>query len=380
MSKAALKSRWITATDPPASRMDLVSSVTASRAVPVSVCSKSCMPGFRKAAKEGEPVCCFLCFPCPPGEISNQTGSTDCFKCPWDQWPNARQDECILKTTEFLSFDEPLGACLTAICMFSSLIPLGILHLFVLYRNTPIVKANNRSLSYLLLLSLSLCFLSSLAFIGYPTAEKCLLRQASFGIIFALCVSCILSKTIMVVIAFNATKPNSDLKRWVGPKLSYLVICVCTLIQVLLCLSWLILSHPFTENNIHTLPGKIIIECNEGSQTAFWCMLGYLGLLATNSFIVAFLARNLPDSFNEAKFITFSMLAFLSVWLSFIPAYLSTKGKYMVAMEVFAILTSSSALVSCIFIPKCYIILWRPHMNTKEYLMGKTTRPNQNDI
>ncbi|XP_078524857.1 extracellular calcium-sensing receptor-like [Lissotriton helveticus] len=348
--------------------------------VPVSVCSKSCMPGFRKAAKEGEPVCCFLCFSCPPGEISNQTGSTECFKCPWDQWPNARQDECILKTIEFLSYDEPLGTCLTAICIFSSLIPLGILHLFVLYRNTPIVKANNRSLSYLLLLSLSLCFLSSLAFIGYPTAEKCLLRQAAFGIIFALCVSCILSKTIMVVIAFKVTKPNSDLKRWVGPKLSYLVICVCTLIQVLLCLSWLILSPPFSENNIHILPGKIIIECNEGSQIAFWCMLGYLGLLATNSFIVAFLARKLPDSFNEAKFITFSMLAFLSVWLSFIPAYLSTKGKYMVAMEIFAILSSSSALVSCIFIPKCYIILWRPHMNTKEYLMGKTTGHIKKDM
>ncbi|XP_069464477.1 extracellular calcium-sensing receptor-like [Ambystoma mexicanum] len=340
--------------------------------VPVSVCSQSCLPGFRKAGKEGEPVCCFLCIPCPQGEITNQTDSAECTKCPWDQWPNIRQDECILKTIEYLSYDEPLGACLTALCIICSLVPVSILELFVLHRKTPIVKANNRSLSYILLLSLTLCFLSSLAFIGYPTPEKCLLRQVAFGIVFALCVSCILAKTIMVVIAFNATKPNSDLKRWVGPKLSYLLTSVCTLIQVCICISWLSLSPPFSEYNIHTFPGKILVECNEGSPIAFWCMLGYLGILATNSFIVAFFARKLPDSFNEAKFITFSMLAFLSVWLSFIPAYLSTRGKYMVAMEIFAILASSAALVSCIFLPKCFIIMMRPHMNTKEYLMGKT--------
>ncbi|XP_069463325.1 extracellular calcium-sensing receptor-like [Ambystoma mexicanum] len=339
--------------------------------VPPSVCSPSCPSGFRKASMDGEPICCFKCVRCSHGEISNQTNSIDCLVCPWDQWPNENQDICIPKTTEYLSYEEPLGVALTTICVFSSLIPVAILGLFNHYKNTVIVKANNRSLSYLLLLSLTLCFLCSLAFIGYPTFEKCLLRQASFGITFALCVSCILAKTIMVVIAFNATKPNSNFRQWVGPQLSYMIISVCTIIQVLLCITWLSRFPPFSIYNIHTKPGVIIFECNEGSAIAFWCMLGYLGFLATISFIVAFLARKLPDSFNEAKFITFSMLAFLSVWVSFIPAYLSTKGKYMVAMEVFAILCSSSALVLCIFSPKCYIILLRPELNTKEHLLGR---------
>ncbi|XP_069072190.1 extracellular calcium-sensing receptor-like [Pleurodeles waltl] len=342
--------------------------------IPRSACSPSCQPGFRKEAKQGEPVCCFQCVPCPTGEISNQSDSTECSKCASDHWPNIRQEQCILKTVQFLSFNEPLGIILAATSIFCSFLPAAVFGLFVYYSNTPIVKANNRSLSYLLLLSLTLCFLCSLAFIGFPTLVKCLLRQAAFGITFALCVSCILAKTIMVVIAFNANKPNCNLKRWIGPHLSYMVISICTLVQFLLCLCWIILSPPFTQYNAHSQPEKIIVECNEGSTFAFWCMLGYLGLLAFVCFIAAFLARKLPDSFNEAQFITFSMLAFLSVWLTFVPAYLSTRDKFMVAMEIFAILTSSLALLCCIFFPKCYIILVKPKTNCKKHVLGRGRR------
>ncbi|XP_075433996.1 extracellular calcium-sensing receptor-like [Ascaphus truei] len=342
-----------------------------SRQIPQSFCSQSCTSGYRRVLRKGEPVCCFQCVPCPQGEISNQTDSIDCSKCPWDKWPSLQKDSCHPKTIEFLSYEELLGATLAATSLFSSVIPVLIFGLFIRYKNTPIVRANNYTLSCLLLVSLSLCFLCSLTFIGYPHPEKCLLRQAAFGMVFAFCVSCILAKTFMVVFAFMATKPGSRLRKWTSPRVSYMIIVFCSFLQFLVCISWLVLSPPFQENNIQSQPGVIIAECNEGSTTAFWCMLGYLSLLATISFIVAFLARQLPDSFNEAKFITFSMLAFLSVWVSYIPASLSARGKYTVAMEVFAILSSSWALVVCMFVPKCFIILFRPDMNSRERLMGK---------
>ncbi|XP_075434373.1 extracellular calcium-sensing receptor-like [Ascaphus truei] len=341
------------------------------REVPLSVCSNSCPPGFRKAALRGQPVCCFQCVLCNQGEISNQTDSVHCSKCPWDMWPNLQRDKCLPKPREFLSYEEPLGATLAATSVASSLVPVVMVALFIHYKTTPIVRANNYTLSCLLLWSLSLCFLCSLAFIGYPQPVKCLLRQVAFGVVFSLCISCILAKTIMVVIAFQATKPGSNLRKWTSNRVSYLVVMLCILIQTFLCIFWLSLSPPFSEHNTQTKSGVIIIECNDGSPIAFWCMLGYLGLLSTVSFIVAFLARQLPDSFNEAKFITFSMLAFLSVWVSFIPASLSARGKYTVAMEVFAILSSSWALVVCMFVPKCFIILFRPNMNSREHLMGK---------
>lgn len=338
--------------------------------VPSSVCSHGCPPGFRKTTIPGKPLCCFQCVPCPQSDISNTTDSVDCFRCPWDQWPNVQQTECLLKAIEFLSFEEPLGATLVATSITSSTIPFALLGLFIHYKTTPIVRANNYFLSCLLLLSLSLCFLSSLILIGYPQPEKCLLRQVAFGMVFSLCVSCVLAKTITVLIAFKATKPDSSLRKWTGSKLGFTVIICCVFIQLCFCITWLSSSPPFPQNDV-SQPEVIITSCNEGSPTAFWCMLGYLALLASISLVLAFLARQLPDSFNEAKFITFSMLAFLSVWVSFIPAYLSTRGKYSVAMEIFAILSSSWALVICIFVPKCYIILCRPELNTKESLMGR---------
>ncbi|XP_069506281.1 extracellular calcium-sensing receptor-like [Ambystoma mexicanum] len=340
--------------------------------VPVSICSDPCHPGYRKSSIEGRPRCCYDCVPCSEGSITNQTDSTDCMKCPDDHWSSALRDRCIPKYIVFLSYDETLGFALAFISIFLSLNAFCVLVVFFWYRDTPVVRANNRGISYLLLVSLMLCFLCALIFIGFPMKVTCILRQIIFGVIFSLCVSCVLAKTFTVVIAFNATKPDSNLKRFVGPKLSYTVILTSTSVQVTGGVVWVSTSPPFPEHITSSAMRDIIVECNEGSIVWFYCMLAFMGLLASVSFLVSFLARKLPDSFNETKFITFSMLVFVSVWLSFIPAYLSTKGKYLVAVEIFAILSSSAGLLYCIFSPKIFIIFWRPERNTRDYMISRS--------
>ncbi|XP_077327761.1 extracellular calcium-sensing receptor-like [Lithobates pipiens] len=308
----------------------------------------------------------------PSGEVFIiNSNSLDCFRCPWNQWPNKERTRCLQKTIEYLSYEEPLGSTLSSISVASSLIPVALLKLLVHHKATPIVKASNYSLSCLLLICLSLCFLCPLVFIGYPQPLKCLLRQVTFGIVFSLCIACVLSKTIMVLLAFLATRPGCTLQKFTSHRFSYTIICVVLLIQFMVCAIWLSFTPPFPQYNITTYPGIIIIECNEGSIFAFWVMLAYLGLLAFISFIVAFLSRSLPDAYNEASYITFSMLTFLSVWISFIPASLSAQGKYTVSMEIFAMLFSSWALVIFMFLPKCFIMLFQPSMNSRNNLKVK---------
>ncbi|KAB0374130.1 hypothetical protein FD755_014386 [Muntiacus reevesi] len=334
--------------------------------LPHPVCTDVCQPGTWKGIHCGESICCFDCIPCAdrhmsrepdrddhfsltlkcnPSSVLCSLGQRECDQCGEGYWSNAQKSECVLKEVEFLAYSEAPGFTLVILSIFGALVVLAVTTVYVMHRHTPLVMPNDRELRFLIQVSLVITLLSSMLFIGKPYSWSCMARQITLALGFSLCLSCILGKTISLFSAYRISKSKTRL------------ISICPLYRKNVVLtSVLALNPPRVYKNMESQNIKIILECNEGYVEFLCCIFG----------------MDLPqDNYYEGKCITFGMLVFLIIWISFVPAYLSTKGKFKVAMEIFAILASSYGLLGCTFAPKCFIILLRPKRNRDEIVGGR---------
>ncbi|NIG59509.1 vomeronasal type-2 receptor [Pontoporia blainvillei] len=149
-------------------------------------------------------------------------------------------------------------------------------------------------------------------------------------------------------------------------------------VEIGICTAYLVLEPPRVYKNMESQNIKIILECYEGSVEFLCSVFGMDVFLALLYFLTTLVARQLLDNYYEGKCITFGMLVFFIVCISFVPAYLSTKGKFKVAVEIFAILASSYGLLGCIFAAKCFIILLRPKRNMDEIVGGRVPTVEKN--
>ncbi|NXA42094.1 GPC6A protein, partial [Eudromia elegans] len=329
-----------------------------------STCSQHCRPGQMKKVTESPHTCCYECVYCPENHYSNQTDMDYCYPCNnRTYWAPVNSATCYRKAVHFLGWADWFAIFLLLLSAIGIMVVLTISVIFTKNVNTPVVKASGGlTVCYIILSSHLLIFLSTAFFIGEPTEFKCKTRQAVFGISFTLCISCILIKSLKILLAFSFD-PNIQnfLKRVYKP---IPIVITCTGIQVIICTFWLIFRTPFVKSNF-SIPRVIILECDEGSIAAFGIMLGYIAVLAFICFMCAFKGRKLPENYNEAKFITFGMLIYFIAWIVFIPVYATTFGKYLSAVEIIVVLISNYGILCCTFLPKCYIIICKQETNTK---------------
>lgn len=278
-------------------------------------------------------------------------------------WAPVRSTVCFEKEVEYLDWNDSLALLLIALSLLGIAFVLAIGIIFTRNLNTPVVKSSGGlAVCYVILACHALNFASTGFFIGEPQDFACKIRQTLFGVSFTLCVSCILMKSLKILLAFSFDpKLKTFLKCLYRP---VPIVLTCTGIQVVICTLWLVLAAPVVEENI-SLPRVIILECEEGSVLAFGTMLGYIAVLAFLCFVFAFKGRKLPENYNEAKFLTFGMLIYFIAWIIFIPVYATTFGKYLPAVEIIVILISNYGILCCTFFPKCYVILYKQKTNTK---------------
>ncbi|OCT80313.1 G-protein coupled receptor family C group 6 member A [Xenopus laevis] len=339
---------------------DLFQWNTLNNQVPFSNCSTLCSPGYYK--KHSFISCCYQCLLCVEQYYSPEADMNECLKCPSRQWSKNGSSRCENKTIEYFQWSNPIAIVLLIFDSFIFLLVFITGAVFFKYADTPTVKAAGGKYTYLLQISLLLSMITIGFFIGQPNKFICQIRQPLYGISFTISVSCILMKSIRILLAFESAKKNKLIM-----KLTYqpaVIICVLTVGQLCLCILWHVLKSPFVEeiDNVHSF----VIQCNEGSYVAFAVMLGYIGILAFICFVLAYKGRNLPKRYNEARRITFSMLIYMFVWIIFIPIYLKSDDMYLSAVQALAILASVYGMVFCHLLPALYIILFKRKTNSRE--------------
>lgn len=319
--------------------------------IPQSVCSLPCENGlFTEFVRKQD--CCWSCQKCL-GENTVSTGEV-CSVCEEGSWPNSDRSQCIVNSIFYLSWSNPWGIVIVIATCLGLVATVACAVVFAVFYKHTVVKASSRELSTFLLVGIMLCYLLPFFFLARPSLAICTLRRFLVGFSFAVCFSPLLVKTNRIHRIFNrSTEQLKTQPRFISPFSQVLITLLLISFQVLINLLWLSIEHP---SIIHTFDRQVTeLRCGESSVVSLVVYLGYNLLLLILSTYFAFLARKIPENFNEARYINVTLYTIIIIWLAFIPIFLATANLgalYQTSALVTAIILSASTTFCCLFAPK----------------------------
>ncbi|XP_004863765.1 taste receptor type 1 member 1 [Heterocephalus glaber] len=338
--------------------------------VPTSVCTRDCAEGHHRVVV-GFYHCCFECVPCEAGTFLNKSDLYRCQPCGREEWSPEASHTCFPRTEVVLTWRWPISWVLLAANTLLLLLLVGTTGLFAWHLDTPVVKSAGGRLCFLMLGSLAGGSCSLYGFFVEPTLPMCLLRQALFSLGFAIFLSCLMIRSFHLVIIFKfATKVPTSYHAWVRNHGPGLFVMLSSMAQVLICLTWLVVWTPLPTREYRRFPQLVVLECTEAISPGFLLAFTYNGLLSVSAFACSYLGKDLPENYNEAKCVTFSLLLNFVSWITFFTMASVYQGPLLSVINVLAALTSLSGGFSGYFLPKCYVILCRPDLNNTEHFQA----------
>lgn len=339
---------------------------------PKSICVDPCEPGYYPV--KGSIVCCWKCVECEKGFVKSTVGQDACSKCQEGFVSNAQRTNCVKLKSDYLAWGNAEGASTTVLAVIGLIISNGVLAVFYKYRDTAVVKASNRELSFVHLGCIVAIFVLPFVMIGKPTVAGCTVLPLFFGIPFTLCTAIMLLKTDRLLRIFQArSRLTAGGSYLISNKMQAIVAAVMTLVPVTLTTVWFIVHPPEVVFKVD--PSREdwqIISCGASNEFLNIVILGYVLVIALLCTYFAFKARKLPENFNEAKFICFAMFAFCVFWLSFFPAFYDSAGSTRNFVFCVAVLGSGYAVLCIMYAPKLRVILFHPESNTTEAFRATT--------
>ncbi|TTB56404.1 Metabotropic glutamate receptor 8 [Bagarius yarrelli] len=343
------------------------------RYIPPSVCSFPCQPGERKKMVKGVP-CCWHCELCDGYQY--QVGEFACEICPFDMRPTLNHTNCIPTPIIKLDWHSPWAVMPMFLAILGIAATLSVVIIFVRFNDTPIVRASGRELSYVLLTGIFLIYLITFLMIAEPNTAVCALRRLLLGLGMCITYSAMLTKTNRIYRIFEQGKKSVTPPRFISPTSQLVITFILVSFQVIGVFIWFAVVPPHTIIDYDELrpPNPVlargILKCDM-SDLSLICCLSYSILLMVTCTVYAVKSRGVPETFNEAKPIGFTMYTTCIVWLAFVPIFFGTAQsteKMYIQTTTLTVSMSLSASVSLgmLYIPKVYIIIFHPEQNVQK--------------
>ena len=236
-------------------------------------------------------------------------------------------------------------------------------HVFIKNSHTCVVKSTTKELSYIILVGIYLCYFMTVPLIMKPTMFTCYLSRILPGLSLSLIYGALITKTnrIARILARSKKRILTKKPRFMSLTAQILITCIIIAIECGLIVAAFIKEPEHTSLD-YPKRNKAVLMCYNSLVTVLG-PIGYNMFLVFLCTLYAVRTRNLPENFNEAKFIGFSMYTTCVIWIAFIPLYFGSDYKAI----TLCLSTSFSATVILvlIFFPKVYIILFKPEKNQR---------------
>ncbi|KAM9111102.1 LOW QUALITY PROTEIN: taste receptor type 1 member 2 [Megaptera novaeangliae] len=340
---------------------------TPNSTIPVSMCSKDCQPGQKKKPAGIHP-CCFECIDCLSGTFLNATGEFDCQPCPSYEWSHRKDTSCFKRQLAFLEWHVAPTITVVVLAALGFLSTLAILIIFWRKFQTPMVRLAGGPVCFLLRTPQLMAYMVVPVYVGLPMVSTCLCLQAFFTLCFTICISCITVRSFQIICIFKMARrlPRAyGFFRYHGP---YVFVAFITVLKtVIVGSSILAVTTNPTARTDPDDPKITTLSCNPSYHRGLLINTSLDLLVSVLGFGFAYIGKELPTNYYEAKFITFCMTFYFTSSV-FLCAFMSVyEGALVTILDLLVTVLHLLGITLGYFGPKCYMILFYLERNTPAY-------------
>ncbi|XP_019868539.2 metabotropic glutamate receptor 7-like [Aethina tumida] len=328
--------------------------------IPTSICSEPCPSGHIRNYQD---QCCWVCVSCrEDAYVFNDS----CKSCLPGYAPNNDKTECIKLKALVIEWLSPWALVPLIFSSVGILVTIFTTCVFVRYNKTPVIMASGRELCYVLLSGILSCYSMSFIILSKPTVETCAVMRVGLGLCLSICYSAIFTKTNRISRIFNRGVKTIKRPVYTSPISQVAIALGIVSIQLIGAIVWLVIERPDIRE-IYPYPLTAVLTCRVSTFSLIMSLVYNMILIILCTWY-AFKTRKIPENFNEAKYIGFTMYSTCIVWLAFLPIYFGTNNDYKIQIVSMCMCLNISATVAlgCLFTPKVYLVIFQPYKNVRQ--------------